>query len=132
MKGLKHVETTSGTNGYPQDIQEAIVGFENWEQLEEIAEKYKLEAYQSPQKRWLAIIRTSRHSITAFQKIAVNDFGGDDYSQEYDDADSYQKSEMEDVFPHLDLATFEEVEEWLKERKEVYNELLDLGRKRTL
>lgn len=123
IEGLEYVETTSGTNGYPQDIQEAIVGFENWEQLEEIAEKYKLEAINLHKRDGWQLYERQGTASEPF-KNSSDDFG-DDYC-EYDDADSYQKSEMEDVFPHLDLATFEEVEEWLKERKEVYNELLDL------
>ncbi len=124
IEGLKHVETTSGTNGYPQDIQEAIVGFENWEQLEEIAEKYKLEAINLHKRDgWQLYERQGTASLPF--KNSSEDYG-DDYSQE-DDADSYQKSEMEDVFPHLDLATFEEVEEWLDDRKKVYDELLTCG-----
>lgn len=39
IEGLRYVETTSGTNGYPENIQDAIVGFEDWEQLEKNCNK---------------------------------------------------------------------------------------------
>lgn len=58
-------------------------------------------------------------------KNNCNDYG-DDYC-EYDDADAYQKQIMEDVFPYAELSTFEEGEKWLKEKKEVYDELLTCG-----
>ena len=124
IEGLEYIETTSGTNGYPQDIQEAIVGFEDWEQLEKIAIKYNLNAINLHGRDGWQLYERQGSASEPF-KNSSEDYG-DNYSQE-DDADSYQKSEMEDVFPHLDLATFEEVEEWLKERKEVYNELLTCG-----
>ena len=44
IEGLRYVETTSGTNNYSVNIHGAIVGFEDWEQLEKIAIKYNLNA----------------------------------------------------------------------------------------
>ena len=58
-------------------------------------------------------------------KNSSDDYG-DDYAQ-YDDADAYQKLIMEDVLPYAELSTFEEVENWVKEKKEVYEELLTCG-----
>ena len=124
IEGLEYIETTSGMNGYPQNIQGAIVGFEDWEQLEKIAIKYNLNAINLHGRDGWQLYERQGTASEPF-KNSSEDYG-DDYSQE-DDADSYQKSEMEDVFPHLDLATFEEVEEWLDDRKKVYDELLTCG-----
>lgn len=40
--GLDVVETTTGRNGYPQNIKQAIVGFDEWEYAESVAERYGL------------------------------------------------------------------------------------------
>ena len=124
IEGLCYVETTSGTNGYPQNIQDAIVGFEDWQQLEKIAEKYNLNPVNLHRRDgWQLFER--KGTATEPYKNSCNDYG-DDYMQ-YDDADAYQKEIMEDVFPYAELLTFEEVEKWMKEKKEVYEELLTCG-----
>lgn len=40
--GLDVVETTTGRNGYPQNIKQAIIGFDNWKYAESTAERYGL------------------------------------------------------------------------------------------
>ena len=124
LEGLDYVETTIGTNGYPENIQDAIVGFDNWEQLEKVAEKYNLNAINLHKRDgWQLYERQGR--ATEPYKNNSNDYG-DDYSECYD-ADAYQKQVMEDVFPYLEFSTFEDIEKWLKEKKEVYEELLTCG-----
>lgn len=124
LEGLRYVETTSGNNGYPQNIQDAIVGFEDWEQLEKVAEKYNLNPINLHKRDgWQLYERQG--SASEPYKNGSNDYG-DDYF-EYDDAEEYQKQIMEDVFPYAELSTFEEVEQWVKDKKEVYEELLTCG-----
>lgn len=123
-EGLKYVESTSGINCYPKNIQDAIIGFENWEQLEKIAEKYKLEAINLHKRDGWQLYERQGIATEPY-KNSCNDYG-DDYNQ-YNDADAYQKEVMEDIFPYLELSTFEDVEKCVKERKEVYDELLTCG-----
>lgn len=123
-EGLKYIETTSGTNGYPQNIQDAIVGFENWQQLEEVAEKYNLNPINLHRRDGWQLFERNGTATEPFINSS-NDYGDDHF--EYDDADAYQKQIMEDVFPYAELSTFEDVEKWVKERKEVYDELLTCG-----
>lgn len=124
IEDLEYIETTSGTNGYPENIQGAIVGFEDWEQLKEIAEKYKLEAINlHGRDGWQLYERQGR--ATEPYKNSSNDYG-DDYSQ-YNDADAYQEQIIQDILPYAEFTTFEDIETWLKEKKEVYNELLTCG-----
>ena len=124
IEGLEYIETTSGMNGYPQNIHGAIVGFEDWEQLEKIAIKYNLNAINLHGRDGWQLYE--RNGIATEPYKNSSDDYGDDYSQ-YDNADTYQKQIMEDVFPYAELSTFEEVEKWLKEKKEVYEELLTCG-----
>lgn len=124
LEGLDYVETTIGTNGYPENIQDAIVGFDNWEQLEKVAEKYNLNAINLHKRDgWQLYERQGR--ATEPYKNSSDDYG-DDYAQ-YDDADAYQKQKIEDVLPYAEFLTFEDIEKWLKEKKEVYEELLTCG-----
>lgn len=124
IEGLQYVETTSGTNGYPENIQDAIVGFDNWEQLEEVATKYNLNAINLHKRDGWQLYERQGIATEPF-KNSSNDYG-DDYF-EYNDAEAYQKQIMEDIFPYTELSTFEDIENWIKERKEVYNELLTCG-----
>ena len=124
IEGLRYVETTSGTNGYPQNIKDAIVGFENWEQLEKVAEKYNLNPVNLHKRDGWQLYERQGIATEPY-KNSCDDYG-DDYSQ-YNDAVAYEKEIMDGVFPYADLTTFEEVEKWLKERKEVYEELLNCG-----
>lgn len=40
--GLTYAESTSGTNGYPSNIKGIIIGFDNFKDAEELAEKHGL------------------------------------------------------------------------------------------
>lgn len=39
---LELIETTDSNTGYPSHIEPALIGFDSWEQLKEVAEKYDL------------------------------------------------------------------------------------------
>ena len=41
--GLQVIDTTTGLNGYPQSLKKAIIGFEDFEQAEKLAEEYHLD-----------------------------------------------------------------------------------------
>ncbi|MDD2191850.1 MAG: hypothetical protein PHO12_04855 [Bacteroidales bacterium] len=124
IEELEYVETTSGTNGYPQNIQGAIIGFEDWEQLEKIAIKYNLEAINLHRRDGWQLYERQGNASEPY-KNSSSDYG-DDYC-EYDDADAYQEQIMEDILPYAEFTTFEDVGNWLKEKKEVYDELLTCG-----
>ena len=118
VEGLEYLETTSGMSGYPQNIKGAIVGFEDWEQLEKIAIKYNLNAINLHGRDGWQLYERQGIASEPY-KNNCNDYG-DNYSQE-DGADSYQKQIMEEVFPYAELSTFENVETWLKEKKFMMN-----------
>src|SRR5574344_1968453 len=104
IEGLKYVETTSGMNGYPENIQDAIVGFDNWEQMEEIAEKYSLSPINLHKRDGWRLYERMGMATEPFENSS--DDYGDDYFEE-DDAEFYQKQIMEDVLPYAELSTFE-------------------------
>lgn len=124
IEELEYVETTSGMNGYPQNIQGAIVGFEDWEQLEKIAIKYNLNAINLHRRDGWQLYERKGIASEPY-KNSSNDYG-DDYF-EYDDAEAYQKQMIEDVLPYEVFPAFEDIENWVKEKKEVYDKLLTCG-----
>ena len=124
IEGLEYIETTSGMNGYPLNIQGAIIGYDDWEHLEKVAEKYNLNAINLHRRDGWQLYERQGIATEPY-KNSCNDYG-DDYA-EYNNADAYEREIMEDVFPYAELTTFEEVEKWVKERKEVYEELLTCG-----
>lgn len=116
------VETTTGTNGYPQCLKKALIGFENFEQAKEIANQYPEVRITTFHKRdgWQLWERDNNTTYEAFQKSA-SDFG-DDYNQ-------FTSEDVEDFFenevkPFLEsFEDFESLNKFLKEREEVLDKI---------
>ena len=88
--GLEFVDTTSDRNGYPQDLKEAIIGFDSFWQAEELAKENGL-SIEIFNKRdgcdlWY---RTGCQAHEPFERSA--DEYGDDYS-------AFSKKDLEDFY----------------------------------
>lgn len=122
VEGLEYIETTSERNGYPSNLDGAIIGFESFKQAEEIAEKYALEISTFEKKDgWQLWYRSGGRPFEAF-KNSSEDFG-DNYSEiaKMDEAD-FIESEVKFFFED-DRESFEEIEAFLKTKKEIWEEV---------
>lgn len=88
--GLELIDTTSARNGYPQDLQKAIIGFDSFEQAEELAKENGL-SIEIFHKRdgWDMWYRTRCHAHEPFERSA--DEYGDDYRE-------FSKKDLEDFY----------------------------------
>ncbi len=73
--GLQVINTTTGLNGYPQSLKEAIIGFEDFEQAEKLAEEYDLDIeIFTKRDGWQFWNRDNNSAYDAFERSA-SDYG---------------------------------------------------------
>lgn len=118
-EGLEYIETTTGRNGYPENIRGAIIGFETYDQAEEIAAKYgfDIELFKT-RYGWQFWERCGW--MPGPLKISAEDYG-DDYSL-YNDADDVLNS-LKDVIPYME--SIEEIIAFAENAREIIDEIND-------
>lgn len=73
--GLQVINTTTGLNGYPQSLKEAIIGFDDFEQAEKLAEEYNLDIeIFTKRDGWQFWNRDANSAYDAFERSA-SDYG---------------------------------------------------------
>ena len=122
---LQVIDTTTGLNGYPQSLKKAIIGFEDFEQAEKLAEEYHLDIEVFTKRDgWQLWSRDNNSAYDAFERSA-SDYGEnylqfeanmspDDFLQQVGAA-SYI-DELADEEDGLDR-----IEEYMKDLRELYN-----------
>ena len=120
--GLEYIETTNQSNGYPTALRGAIIGFETYEQAQEVADEHGLSIESFKKKDgWQLWYRTGYDAYKAFENSA-DDFG-DNYmglAGGMDEADFFEG----EVKPRLgDFDNFEDLEKFLTAQKEIYQEI---------
>lgn len=120
--GLEIINTTSERNGYPSNLKKAIIGFENFKQAEEIAEKYNLEITSFEKKDgWDLWYRTNSSIYEPFSNSS-EDYG-DNYSQLYKmDEEDFIENEVKFFFDN-NIESFEQIEAFLSAKKEIWNHI---------
>ena len=118
---LEYIETTTGTNGYPQNIKPALVGFETFEQAQEIADMYNL-SIESFEKRdgWSLWTRNNRTMFDAYKLDAQRDFG-DNYNEV--DADVI----IDGIKDNIDNLEYEDIADYLTEQATILEEIESAG-----
>lgn len=120
-EGLEFIETTSQKNGYPSNLEGAIIGFKTFQQAEEIAEEFGLEITTfEKQDGWNLWCRTNGRPQRAFSNSS-EDYG-DNY-QEVGKMDEEDFIENEVMFFFDDAKSFDQIESFLKQKKEIWEEV---------
>ena len=93
--GLDVITTTSARNGYPQRLQRAIIGFDTFEDAEELADVYGLSIeIFTKYDGWNLWYRTGDHAWAPFERSAEE--YGDEYRQySKDDLDGFYEREVQ-------------------------------------
>lgn len=117
QEGFDIIETTTGTNGYPQNLKLAIVGFENFEDAQALADKYNLDV-QSFEKRdgWQLWSRNNRTMFEAYKLDVWRDFG-DNYNEV--DADVI----IDSIKDNIDNLEYKDVADYLREQANILEEI---------
>ena len=123
--GLQVINTTTGLNGYPQSLKEAIIGFDDFEQAEKLAEEYNLDIeIFTKRDGWQFWNRDNNSAYDAFERSA-SDYG--ENFQQFE-ANMSQDEFLQQVgaSSFIDELADEEdgldrIEEYTKDLRELYN-----------
>lgn len=115
------IETTSEPNGYPRNLRKAIIGFETFEQAEELAERHGL-SIEMFERRDGQDLWTRRDRIfKPFDMASIYTEEGYDF---YKNISFEEFCEREDVHGQLkECADFDEMSAWLENFKELFEEI---------
>lgn len=123
-EGLDVIETTTARNGYPQELKKALVGFETYEEAERVAKKYGMSIeYFEKREGWNLYYRTGDKAYSAIE-VTAEDYGEDYQSFTSDDLEDYYENQVKGVIGEFD--SFTEAETYLKDQKEIYEEIENL------
>ncbi len=119
--GLETIETTQGRNGYPSGTGYAITGFNSWLELKQFAEEHDLEITQFHSKDGWHFWESKRRMYEPI-KNSAEDYG-DNYSEiPKIDEEDFIKNEVQWFFEDP-KESFEQIEEILKQKKEIWEEV---------
>ena len=123
--GLQVINTTTGLNGYPQSLKEAIIGFEDYEQAEKLAEEYNLDIeIFTKRDGWQFWNRDNNSAYDAFERSAS------DYGENFQQFESNMS--QDDFLQQVGASSFideladeedglDRIEEYMKDLRELYN-----------
>lgn len=122
--GLSYVETTTERSGYPSHIKGALIDFKNFQQAEEVAQKYGLTIKEFRKNDgWQLWYRCKGEMFEPFQR-SIEDYGDNYTMWEVGD-----EEEFFDVYIRGQLTqceSLENAEDILKYGKEIYEKIQDL------
>lgn len=125
--GLHVIETTTGLNGYPQCLKEAIIGFENFEQAEKLAEEYHLDIeIFTKRDGWQLWSRDNNRAYDAFERSA------EDYGENYQQFEANMS--QDDFLQQVGAASFidgltdeedglDRIEDYITDLRKLYDEI---------
>ena len=119
--GFTYAESTSGSNGYPSNIKGIIIGFENFKDAENLAEKHNLSVeFFKKKDGWQLWERTGNQAHEPM-KNSSDDYG-DNYSQlEKMNEKVFYESEVKDSIENFD--NLEDLQNFLSKKQELFEEV---------
>ena len=121
--GLQLIDTTANSTGYPEWLQKAIIGFDTFEEAEELAKENGL-SIEIFHKRdgWDLWYRTGSTAYEPFRRSA-EDFG-DDYSEfSKDDLEDFYENEVQPMVSEFD--SFDDLRSFLDQNEKIKDEIED-------
>ena len=121
--GLQLIDATSSITGHPERLQKAIIGFDTFDQAEELAKENGLSIEIFNQHDgWDLWYRTGCTAYEPFRRSA-EDFG-DDYSE-------FSKCDLEDFYENevqpmvSDFESFDALRRFLDQKEKIQDEIED-------
>lgn len=119
---LTFVETTSASNGYPSYIKPALIGFDNFEQAQNLADQTgaSIQVFQK-KDGWQLWYRTGVEAFEALSNSA-EDYG-DNFSEEHFSSEEEVLEDLKETLRDLETPDFETLETFISDRKEIWEEI---------
>jgi len=122
--GLEYIETTTGTNGYPQNICGAIIGFGTFEEAEKLARTHGLTIRTFFKRNGWDLYQRNNNTTYRALHITASDYG-DDYSQ-FETSDRRHFFENE-VKPFLDdMESLDDLRKFINQKEKIFEKLEDI------
>ena len=121
--GFQLIDTTANSTGYPERLQKAIIGFDTFEQAEELAKEngLSIEFFQQ-HDGWDLWYRTGSTAYEPFRRSA-EDFG-DDYSEfSKDDLEDFYENEVQPMVSEFE--SFDDLRSFLDQNEKIKDEIED-------
>lgn len=117
---LQFIETTSGMNGYPQDLQPALIGFSTYDAAEMFAQEHGLQTYIFHKRDGWRLYERKNPAYEPFNNSA------EDYGDNYNmftpsELEDYYENEVKPCLENFD--TIEELKEFLANQEEIMDVL---------
>lgn len=123
--GLDLVETTSELNGYPKNLRFAIIGMQDFKEAEELAKKYNLSIELINKQNGWHLWARNNYKVYEPLRNSASDYG-DDY-MDYNGGDAEAFFECEKGALERDFQSLEELEELVKNWREIADEIEKAG-----
>ena len=122
--GLDVIETTTNGTGYPEDLKKAMIGFEEFEEAEKLANKHGLRITTFFKKDgWHLWVRTGNTTYRALH-ITSADYG-DDYNHHYcSDRVRFYEEEVKPCLENFD--SLDELEAFIRDKRKLFDKLDDI------
>lgn len=117
---LQFIETTSGMNGYPQDLMPALIGFACYEDAEEFAQEHGLQTYIFHKRDGWQLWERKNPAYEPFYISAEN--YGDNYTMyKANELENYFENEVKPCLENFD--NMDDLKEFLDDQEEIMDEL---------
>ena len=124
QENLELISTTDSQNGYPHNEMQAVIGFDSFEQAEELAEKNNLSVEIFTKRNgndfWF---RTGNKAYEAFERESA-DYGEDCTTYTKEDVEKYYANEIEGMLS--DFEDLDELSAFVDSHKAIYAALKNL------
>lgn len=118
---LDVIETTPNGNGYPENIHKALVGFDSFEDAQDVANKYGLRITTFTKRQgnrlWTRNENTTYHPL----RITADDYGSDFKAYGTYNARYYFDDEVKPCLNDFD--SIDELESFIQEQREIIDAL---------
>lgn len=119
--GLTYAESTSGTNGYPSNIKGIIIGFEYFQDAEELAEKHGLNIEFFTKKDGWDLWERTNNQAHEPMKNSSDDYGDNYHQFEKMSEKVFYESEIKHSIENFD--NLEDLQNFLSKKQELFEEI---------
>ena len=119
--GLDVIETVTNGNGYPENLQKALVGFDTFEDAQNVAEQYGMMITTFTKRDGQQLYFRNGNQTYEPLRITAKDYGDDYKAYTSKDAKSYFE---EEVKPHLcEYQNIRDLQDFIDEQCTIIDEL---------
>lgn len=117
---LQFIETTSGANGYPENLEPALIGFETFEDAEKFASENGLQTYIFHKRDGWQLWERKNPAYEPFN-ISAEDYGDNYNMYTPDELEDYYDNEIKPCLENFD--NMDDLKNFLHDQERIMDEL---------